>query len=110
MKFISRKSSARAVMATVLYGVLASAAHASTGGSGGLPWEGPLQKVVTSLTGPVALAISILAMAASGGALVFGGELSEFTRKIIMLVLAISFLVFGAAFMTQLFGVSGALI
>ncbi|MCL6468510.1 MAG: TrbC/VirB2 family protein [Ralstonia sp.] len=92
----------------VFIGLFSAAAFA--GSSGGLPWEGPLDTVVKSLTGPVALAISILAMAAAGGALVFGGDLSEFTRKIIMLVLAISFLVFGASFMSTVFGVSGALI
>ena len=85
-----------------------AAAYASS--SGGLPWEAPLDKIVKSLTGPVALGISILAMAAAGGALVFGGELSEFTRKIIILVLAISFLVFGTSFMSTIFGVSGALV
>ena len=85
-------------------------AFAGAGGGGGLPWEGPLQTLANSLTGPVALGISIIAMAAAGGTLVFGGELGEFTRRALMLVLAISFLVFGAGFMTALFGVSGALV
>jgi len=80
------------------------------GGGGGLPWEGPLTAVANSLTGPIALTISIIAMAAAGGTLVFGGELGEFTRKAVMLVLAISFLVFGAGFMTAVFGISGALV
>lgn len=88
---------------------IAGLAFAGSGG-GGLPWEGPLQTLANSLTGPVALGISIIAMAAAGGTLVFGGELGEFTRRALMLVLAISFLVFGAAFMTSLFGVSGALV
>lgn len=105
----SRKSLISNVLFVMFFGFFSAAAFAGTGG-GGLPWEGPLDAVVKSLTGPVALAISILAMAAAGGALVFGGELSEFTRKIIMLVLAISFLVFGASFMSTVFGVSGALI
>lgn len=83
---------------------------ATAGGGGGLPWEGPLTAVANSLTGPIALTISIIAMAAAGGTLVFGGELGEFTRKAVMLVLAISFLVFGAGFMTAVFGISGALV
>lgn len=85
-------------------------ATAGGGGDGGLPWEAPLTAVANSLTGPVALGISIIAMAAAGGTLVFGGELGEFTRKAVMLVLAISFLVFGAGFMTAVFGISGALV
>lgn len=75
---------------------------------GGLPWEAPLQKVADSLTGPVALAVSLIALMVAGGTLVFGGELSEFARRSCVAVLAIAFLVLGAGFMTQLFGVAGA--
>ena len=48
-----------------------------------LPWEGPLQTMQNSLTGPVAKAIGIIALAVSGGMLAFGGELSDFTKRII---------------------------
>jgi type IV secretion system protein VirB2 len=84
-----------------------SAAWAGNAG-GGLPWEAPLQKVADSLTGPVALAVSLIALMVAGGTLVFGGELSEFARRSCVAVLAIAFLVLGAGFMTQLFGVAGA--
>ena len=80
------------------------------GGGGALPWEGPLTLVATSLTGPVALSISLVALAATGGILVFGGELNTFARQLCVLVLAISFLVAGAGIMTTLFGVGGAAI
>jgi type IV secretion system protein VirB2 len=86
---------------------------ATGGGAGGgaLPWEGPLTTISTSLTGPVAFAIAVIAMAATGGMLVFGGELNEFMRKACMLVLAIAVLVGGASLMRTLFpNVSGALI
>ncbi|OZB34953.1 MAG: conjugal transfer protein TrbC, partial [Halothiobacillus sp. 15-55-196] len=76
----------------------------------GLPWESPMDTIKQSLTGPIALAISIIALAAAGAALVFGGELSEFTRKIIMLVMALALLVSGASIMTKLFAASGAII
>jgi type IV secretion system protein VirB2 len=84
-------------------------AWASAAG-GGLPWEAPLQTVARSLQGPVALAISIIAMMTVGGILVFDGQLTEFGRKACLLVLAISLLVAGNSFMSILFGVSGALI
>jgi type IV secretion system protein VirB2 len=77
-------------------------------GTGGLPWEGPLATVARSLTGPVALSISIIALMVAGGTLVFGGELSEFARRSCIAVLAISLLVAGAGFLTILFGVSAA--
>jgi type IV secretion system protein TrbC len=88
--------------------ILYPLATAYAGTAGGLPWESPLDKLVKSLSGPVALGIAIIAMVAAGGALVFGGELSEFTRKALLLVLAIAFLVLGSQFMTTLFSVSGA--
>lgn len=93
-----------------MFGFVTTAGGTST--STGLPWETPLQTIQTSLTGPVAFAISVIAMAAVGGMLVFGGELTEFTRKACLLVLAIAFLVGGSGLITTLFptAVSGALI
>jgi len=93
----------------VALAVLAPVA-AIAGTAQGLPWESPMEKVKDSLTGPIALGISIIALAAAGAALVFGGELSEFTRKIIMLVMALALLVAGSSIMTNLFSASGALI
>ena len=85
-----------------------SRAACAGGGGGGLPWEAPLSSVALSLTGPVALSISLIALMVAGGTLVFGGELSEFARRSGVAVLAIAFLVLGAGFMTNLFGVGGA--
>ena len=75
-----------------------------------LPWEAPLLNVAQSLTGPIALSISLIALMVAGGTLVFGGELSEFARRCCVSVLAIAFLVFGAGFMTALFGGGGAVV
>jgi type IV secretion system protein VirB2 len=96
--------------AVFLLFVMGSSAAFAGGGGGALPWEGPLTLVATSLTGPVALSISLVALAATGGILVFGGELNAFARQLCVLVLAISFLVAGAGIMTTLFGVGGAVI
>jgi type IV secretion system protein TrbC len=79
-------------------------------GGGGLPWETPLNRVAQSMTGPVALSISLIALMVAGGTLVFGGELSEFARRSCVAVLAIAFLVLGAGFLTKLFGVGGAVV
>src|SRR5512146_3030131 len=66
-----------------------NAAHAATAG-GTLPWDGPLTTLRNDITGPVAFTISLLAMVACGAALVFGGEINEFVRRIIMLVLFVA--------------------
>ena len=83
-------------------------AHAaSTGGS--LPWDGPLTTLRNDITGPVAFTISLLAMVAAGAALVFGGEINEFVRRIIMLVLVASFIV-GVTNLASALGISGAMV
>lgn len=66
-----------------------------------LPWETPLQTLQTSLTGPVAKAIGVIALAVAGGMLAFGGELSDFTKRILMVVLALSVMLLASNFMSM---------
>lgn len=70
--------------------------------AGGLPWDTPLQNIKDSLTGPVASIVAFIGIAVAGLTLIFGGELGDFTRKMIMLVLVLSILLGGAAFLTAL--------
>ena len=79
---------------------------ASTGG-GGLPWEGPLQQIQQSITGPVAGFIALAAVAIAGGMLIFGGELNDFARRLVYVVLVAGILL-GATQIVGLFGASGA--
>ncbi len=107
---ISDRSWTRTWLLISLLFVATQLAWAGGGGGGGLPWETPLNRVAQSMTGPVALSISLIALMVAGGTLVFGGELSEFARRSCVAVLAIAFLVLGAGFMTTLFGVGGAVV
>jgi type IV secretory pathway VirB2 component (pilin) len=86
---------------------LSNSAFAGTGQTG-LPWETPLQTLQTSISGPVAVLIAIIALAAIGVTLIFGGEWNEFARRGVFAVCAIALLVGGAVIMTTLFGVSAA--
>jgi type IV secretion system protein VirB2 len=76
-------------------------AHAQGGPNGGLPWEGPLSMIAKSLTGNVAKAIGVIALAVSGAMLAFGGEMSEFTKRIMMVVMALSVMLLAGQFMSQ---------
>lgn len=76
----------------------------------GMPWESALTKVRNSLTGPVALVIAILGIVVCGAMLVFGGDLQEFTRRMIYLVLAVSILVSASSLVTLLFGFTAAVV
>jgi len=106
LRTLSRQN--RLFLLTVLFLMATQPTFAGGGGDGGLPWETPLARIADSLTGPVALSISLIALMVAGGTLVFGGELSEFARRSCVAALAIAFLVLGAGFMTSLFGVGGA--
>lgn len=97
------------VLLIVVGAVLALlAAEPALASDTGMPWESALTKVRDSLTGPVALVISILGVVVCGGMLVFGGDLQEFTRRMIYLVLAIALLVSAASLITLLFGFTAA--
>lgn len=80
------------------------------GSAQGMPWESPLQKFVDSITGPVAMGVSVLGVIATVGGLIWGGEMNDFLRKGIMMVLGISGIVFATNIITTLFGANGAVI
>ena len=72
-----------------------------------LPWEGPLTTLVTSLTGPVAYAISVIAIVALGATLAFrGGEMGETMRHLLQAGIAVCLVVFAAQVMTSFIGQS----
>ncbi|MDL2407639.1 TrbC/VirB2 family protein [Rhizobium calliandrae] len=105
---MSRKASVVRVALAATTIVLASLdpAVASSGG-GGLPWEGPLQQIEQSITGPVAGYIALAAVAIAGGMLIFGGELNDFARRLVYVVLVAGVLL-GATTIVGLFGATGA--
>ncbi|EJD3148813.1 TrbC/VirB2 family protein [Salmonella enterica] len=78
----------------------AHAADATEGGGSGLPWEGPLTKLKQSISGPVAFVIALLGIIACGATLIWGGEVSEFTRRIIYVVLVVCIIVFANTLLT----------
>ena len=96
---------AAGALAALLMLHLGSPALASSGGS--LPWESPLQQIQQSITGPVAGFIALAAVAVAGGMLIFGGELNDFARRLMYVVLVAGILL-GATQIVALFGSTGA--
>jgi type IV secretion system protein TrbC len=78
--------------------------------AGNLPWEKPMTAIATSLTGPVAYAIGLIGIAIAGGAMLWGGELTEFGRRACMIGLVVSVLVFAAPLLASAFGVNAAVV
>src|ERR1700757_2326857 len=89
---------------------LAFSARAQAAAGGGLPWEAPMTAIATSLTGPVAYAIGLIGIAIAGGAMLWGGELTEFGRRACMIGLVVSVLLFAAPMLSSAFGVTAAVI
>ena len=89
-----------AVLAMVVFAHPAHAADATEGGGAGLPWEGPLTKLKQSISGPVAFVIALLGIIACGATLIWGGEISEFTRRIIYVVIVVCIIVFANSLLT----------
>ena len=85
---------------------LASKVFASTSGAG-LPWEGPLQTIASSLQGPVATSISIIALVGAAISLMFF-EVGKGMRQFIVVILAFS-IVSSAYSLMGLFGLTSAL-
>ncbi len=83
--------------------------HATTTTGGGLPWESPLQTFRDSITGPVALAIAVLAIAVAGAMLIFGGEINNFARMCCFIILVAGLLVSANNVLSTLYG-SGAVV
>src|ERR1700751_1556734 len=84
--------------------------EASAAAAGNLPWEKPMTAIATSLTGPVAYAIGLIGIAIAGGAMLWGGELTEFGRRACMIGLVVSVLVFAAPLLASAFGVNAAVV
>jgi type IV secretion system protein VirB2 len=99
----ARKSLAAVIFIAAM--VFALPSLASSGG--GLPWEAPLQQIQESITGPVAGFIALAAVAIAGGMLIFGGELNDFARRLMYVVLVAGILL-GATQIVGLFGATGA--
>lgn len=94
-------------LAVIAVSVVASASPAFASSGGSLPWEGPLEKIQESITGPVAGYIALAAVAIAGGMLIFGGELNDFARRLMYVVLVAGILL-GATTIVGLFGATGA--
>ena len=72
----------------------------------GLPWESPLQKILDSLTGPVAKVLGVTAIVLAGFGIAFG-EASGGLRRIFQIVLGLSIAFTASSIIVSLFGFSG---
>jgi type IV secretion system protein VirB2 len=100
--FAMKKGNRKRLLWGALFALAAAAAVLASGdaafatGGDAMPWEKGLTALQTSITGPVASVISILAIVGAGAALIFGGNIQGFLRSTVYIVLVIG-LIIGAS-------------
>ncbi|MGF9566846.1 TrbC/VirB2 family protein [Neorhizobium sp. BT27B] len=102
-----RRERTYSLVAYLTIAVVVAGSPAIAGSGGSLPWEGPLEQIQESITGPVAGYIALAAVAIAGGMLIFGGELNDFARRLVYVVLVAGILL-GATTIVGLFGATGS--
>lgn len=85
---------------------LAFASEAATG----LEWETPFIAFYRSITGPIAFGISLLGMVVCGAILIWGGEINEFVRRMVMLIMVVAVIMFASNILRRLFAGGAATI
>ena len=100
------KSHITRINTVLLFAFIYAESFASTTG---LPGESPLQKLVNSITGPVAKIIGVIIIFAAGISLAIG-EASAGMRRLLQVVLGLSIAFTASSFIMSLFGFSGGTI
>ena len=95
----------RGLAATTATCGLLAAGPAAAGGTG-MPWEGPLQQIVQSITGPVVQAAAVIAIAIFGAGIAMSESGSAMRRGLgILFGLSIAFA--ASTFFLGFFGFAG---
>jgi type IV secretory pathway VirB2 component (pilin) len=91
--------------AVALVALFSSPAWAS---SAGMPWEGPMQRLVQSLTGPVAKAVGVFAIVSCGLGMAFS-EGGSGMRKVLWVAIGLAVTFSAATWGLSFMGFSGGL-
>lgn len=102
MKYFLGKKSQQFIIFILLNLVILPVYASSTG----LPWEGPLQKILDSLSGPVAKILGVIVIVIAGLGIAFG-EAGGGMRKLFQIVFGLSIAFTASSLLTSLFGFSG---
>lgn len=108
MQFTRMRSTPRRLLtAAASVAVLLVPSSAFAAGTN-MPWEGPLDQIVQSLTGPVAKGLGVLAIVSVGFAFAFS-EGGSTLRRVLGIVLGLTIAFAAAQFGLNFFGFAGGL-
>jgi type IV secretion system protein VirB2 len=99
---IRRRAAEATALATITL-LMAAPAHAS---GSSMPWEEPLQKILTSIEGPVAKIVAVIIIITTGLTLAFGDTGGGF-RKLIQIVFGLSIAFAASSFFLSFFSFGG---
>jgi type IV secretory pathway VirB2 component (pilin) len=88
--------------------VLMFAATPAWASSAGMPWEGPMSRLVQSLTGPIAKGIGVFAILGCGVAMAFS-EGGSAMRKVLWVVIGLAIAFSASSWGLSFMGFSGGL-
>ena len=89
--------------------VASGTGSSGTGGGGSMPWEGPLDQLLTSLTGPVARVIGAIGIIGLGVGIAFS-EGGSMMRKALFVVLGLTIAFNAMSWGLSFLGYSGGLL
>lgn len=78
--------------------------------STGTAFDTPLEILRSVFTGPIAYTAALIGIVVAGAMLIFGGEIGEFAKRLIMLILVIAIIVLANNVLSQFFGATGAVV
>ena len=95
-------------LALTVFALLALVGGDALAGSAGMPWEGPLNQLLQSLTGPVAKAVGVFSIVGLGFGIAFS-EGGSGLRKALWVVLGLAISFSATSFFLSFMGFSGGL-
>lgn len=88
-----------------------SSAFAAGTADASLPWDTPIQKITTSIKGPIAYALGIGGLIAAAAMILFGHQIGDTLRMLINVVIGAAIIMGGATILDKLIpNSSGAVI
>ena len=76
-----------AILALVVFTLMLCSPVAALASQTDLPWDTALNKLVNAFSGKTALLVSMVGIFFAGGMLIFGGDLGNFGKMVMMVVL-----------------------
>ena len=98
----------RACLLVFFYVVVPSLSFAAESGEP-MPWEGPLEKIMYSISGPVAKTLGVIVIVIAGLGIAFG-ESGGIMRKVFQIVFGLSIAFFASSIIVSLYQPSSGLI